>query len=231
MQTPARDVLLKRPPEEPSGQSPNRKRLRLSLLPGSSAAYEAESTVVRHRPFLHFCLASKVIVCKNRNHPFFPADAQFTTFSNNPGAIVADKTRFIPLLEANPFQYLFLHPRRWGKSTFLNMLAAYYDVKTKDSFEEVFGQLDIGKAPTESRNSHLILLFDFSTITPFGSREEVMQRIFLNISGTLRHFLLKYRDILDDASPEEYITPGGVADSLTNVLASSLKLVFFHSTE
>jgi len=103
MQTPARDVLLKRPPEEPSGQSPNWKHLRLSLLPGSSAVYEAESTVVRHRPFLHFCLASKVMVCKNRNHPFFPADAQFTTFSNNPGAIVADKTHFIPLLEANPF--------------------------------------------------------------------------------------------------------------------------------
>jgi hypothetical protein len=91
------------------------------------------------------------------------------------------------------------------------MLAVYYDVKTKDSFEEVFGQLDIGKALTESRNSRLILLFNFSTIIPFGSREDVMRRIFLNISGTLRYFLLKYRDILDDASPEEYITPSGVA--------------------
>ena len=122
---------------------------------------------------------------------------------------------------------MFLRPRRWGKSTFLNMLAAYYDIKTKDSFQELFGKLDIGKAPTKSRNSHLILLFDFSTITPFGSRENVMRRIFLNISGTLRDFLLKYRDILGDASPEECITPDSVMDSLTNVLVSGLKLAFF----
>jgi hypothetical protein len=93
------------------------------------------------------------------------------------GAIVADKTSFVPLLEANPFQYMFLRPRRWGNSTFLNMLATYCDIKKKDSFEEVFGKLDIGKAPTMSRNSHLILLFDFSKIVPIGSRTEV-RRLF-----------------------------------------------------
>ena len=107
------------------------------------------------------------------------------------------------------------------------MLAAYYDVKTKDSFEEVFGKLDIGKAPTESRNSHLVLLFDFSTITPSGSREDVERRIFLNISRTLHDFLLKYGDVLDHPSPEEYITPGSVEDSLTSVLVSTLQEVFF----
>jgi hypothetical protein len=111
------------------------------------------------------------------------------------------------------------------------MLAAYYDVRTKDSFEEIFGKLDIGKAPTESRNSHLVLLFDFSTITPSGSREDVERRIFLNISRTLRDFLLKYGDILQHPSPEEYITPGSIEDSLTSVLVSTLLVVFFSSPE
>ena len=77
---------------------------------------------------------------------------------------------------------MFLRPRRWGKSTFLNMLAAYYDVKTEGSFKEVFGGLHIGKAPTKSRNSHLILLFDFSTIAMPESYEGINQSVFDNIS-------------------------------------------------
>src|SRR4051812_38290588 len=97
---------------------------------------------------------------QNRSHLFFSANAEFSNFFNEPSTIVADKTRFIPL-EENPFEYIFLRPRRWGKSTFL---AAYYDVKTKDSFKEIFSGLHIGKAPTKSRNSYLILLFDFSSI-------------------------------------------------------------------
>jgi len=171
------------------------------------------------------------MVCQDHNNPLFPAHAQFSKFSNDPGAIIADKTRFIRLLEAGPFQYMFLRPRRWGKSTFLNMLATYYDVETKDQFDEVFGGLDIGKAPTTSRNSHLILLFDLSAINPVGPREEVKQSIFRNISGSLRSFLRRYRDILGNASPEEYIVPNGIADSLKNVLVSKFGGGLCHSTK
>jgi Predicted AAA-ATPase len=126
---------------------------------------------------------------------------------------------------------MFLRPRRWGKSTFLNMLAAYYDVKTKDSFEELFGGLSIGKAPTKSRNSHLILLFDFSTIRATGSLEQIEQSIFDSISGSLRRFLLKYRDILGDALPEEYIIPGRAGASLMNVLVSKFGSGVYHGTD
>ena len=115
---------------------------------------------------------------------------------------------------------MFLRPRRWGKSTFLSMLGTYYDIKTKDSFHEIFGKLDIGKAPTKSRNSHLCLLFDFSTISVYGSREEVKQNIFDNISQSLRSLLLKYQDILGNALPEEYIIPNRTAASLEKVLVS-----------
>ena len=103
------------------------------------------------------------------------------------------------------------------------MLAAYYDVKTKDSFEEIFGRLDIGKKPTEYRNSHLILLFDFSSISISGSRQEIKQGIFDNISSSLRRFLLKYQDILDNALSEEYIIPSETAASLGNVLVSKFR--------
>ena len=171
------------------------------------------------------------MVFQNRSRPFFPGNAEFSNFFNKPNAIVVDKTHFIPLLEEDEFQYMFLRPRRWGKSTFLNMLAAYYDLKTKDSFEEIFGELNIGKAPTESRNSHLVLLFDFSTITTVGSLEEIKQNIFNNISGSLRRFLFKYRDILDDGSLEEHIIPGDIATSLKNVLVSKFGAGVYRGTK
>lgn len=126
---------------------------------------------------------------------------------------------------------MFLRPRRWGKSTFLNMLAAYYDVKTKDSFEEIFGRLQIGKTPTKSRNSHLILLFNFSTITPSGPYKEIRESVFDSISGSLRRCLHQYRDILGDTLPEEYIIPGRTGASLTNVLVSKFGAGIYHDTD
>jgi len=170
------------------------------------------------------------MVFQDSSRPFFPSNAQFTNFSTKPGAIVVDKTHFIPLLEEGTFEYMFLRPRRWGKSTFLNMLAAYYDVDTKDSFEEIFGRLHIGKTPTKSRNSHLILLFDFSSIT-VGSRDEIKQSIFSNISAALSDFLFKYRNILGDPPPEEYIIPNDTAASLQKVLVSKLGAGVYDSTK
>jgi hypothetical protein len=55
-----------------------------------------------------------------------------------------------------------------------------------------------------------------------------------NISRTLHDFLLKYGDVLDHPSLEEYeeyITPGSVEDLLTSVLISTLQVVFFSSPE
>jgi hypothetical protein len=172
------------------------------------------------------------MVFQNPSHPCFPANAAFSKFFNRPSTIVADKTHFIPLLEKDDtFQYMFLRPRRWGKSTFLNMLAAYYDVKTKDLFQEIFGGLHIGSAPTESRNSHLILLFDFSTITSTEPFEEVTRSVFDTVSWSLRTFLLKYQDMLGNASPEKYIVPDRIGISLKNVLVSKLRAKYYYSTE
>ena len=156
----------------------------------------------------------------------------FSNFFNEPGAIVADKTHFIPVLEENTFEYMFLRPRGWGKSTFLNMLTAYYDVKTKDSFEDIFGGLYIGRAPTKSRNSHLILHFDFSTITTLGSLKDIRRSVVSNISHSLHCFLYEYRDILGDALPEEeHIIPDSAATSLMNVLVSKFGADVYRGTK
>ena len=45
-----------------------------------------------------------------------------------------DKTMYIPLLEAQPDNLIFIRPRRFGKSLFLSMLEAYYDCKINNKF-------------------------------------------------------------------------------------------------
>lgn len=75
-----------------------------------------------------------------------------------------DKTSFIPLIEQSDRFFFFIRPRRFGKSLTLNMLQHYYDVRTKDLFDDLFGDLHIGKHPTEDRNSYLVLYLNFSGI-------------------------------------------------------------------
>lgn len=52
-----------------------------------------------------------------------------------------DKTHFIPLIEQADRFFFFMRPRRFGKSLTLNVLQHYYDVRTKDKFDELFGDL------------------------------------------------------------------------------------------
>ena len=75
-----------------------------------------------------------------------------------------DKTSFIPLIEQSDRFFFFIRPRRFGKSLTLNILQHYYDVRTKDKFDALFGDLYIGKHPTPERNSYLVLYLNFSGI-------------------------------------------------------------------
>lgn len=73
-----------------------------------------------------------------------------------------DKTMYLPKLE-NVTNYLFLiRPRRFGKSVFLTMMRAYYDINQKDHFQERFGNLWIGQHPTPLQGIYQVLYFDFS---------------------------------------------------------------------
>ena len=47
-----------------------------------------------------------------------------------------DKTMYIPKLEDEPDALFFIRPRRFGKSLFISMLRAYYDIKRKDKFDK-----------------------------------------------------------------------------------------------
>ena len=111
---------------------------------------------------------------------------------NTRGYYYCDRTDKIPLLEKSDFQ-LFIRPRRFGKSLVLSMLENYYDVAKKDEFESIFGNLKIGKNPTDLRNSYFILKFDFSCVDPTGSAEEVKKALFNHINGCIEEFYAFYK--------------------------------------
>jgi len=79
------------------------------------------------------------------------------------GFYFVDKTRFIRELEKYEIP-VFLRPRRFGKSLWCSVLECYYDINRGKRFEELFGRTDIGREPTPSRNSHMVLRFDFSVV-------------------------------------------------------------------
>ena len=124
-----------------------------------------------------------------------------------------DKTRYIEMLERQP-PYLFLiRPRRFGKSLFLAMLEAYYSIDYADRFEELFGELHIGRHPTRRHNSYMVLRFNFSEVS---SKLETVERSFSEYCCmVMKNFILKYEHLLgsgvwkivnpDETNPEQML--------------------------
>ena len=76
-----------------------------------------------------------------------------------------DKTQYIPTLERTGNFLFLIRPRRFGKSVFLSMLAAYYDLARQDKFDQLFDGLWIKDNPTEEKGIYQVLYLDFSQAT------------------------------------------------------------------
>ena len=116
------------------------------------------------------------------------------------GLYLVDKTMYFERMEQAGHFLFLVRPRRFGKSLFLNMLEAYYDINEKDNFPELFKGLHVAEHPTENRNKFLILHLDFSQVQ--GDMDHIAES--LNDYMTLRCnlFALKYKSLY----PEEFTT-------------------------
>jgi hypothetical protein len=133
------------------------------------------------------------------------------------GYYFVDKTRFIHELEKYEVP-VFLRPRRFGKSLWCSILECYYDVNRKERFQTLFGGTDIGRKPTLSRNSQLVLRFDFSKIE-VKSDLAFLERSFNSIGlKALQVFAANYRNIAD-------FTGAGDAPTVNDALKSVLTIV------
>jgi hypothetical protein len=102
-----------------------------------------------------------------------------------------EKTNFIKTIEDDSRYLIMLRPRRFGKSLLLSTLQHYYDESEIDSFDTLFGDLDIGKNPTALKNSYKTLLFEFSRIET-ANRDTIYTGFMDNVRDTLEKFLRKY---------------------------------------
>ena len=114
------------------------------------------------------------------------------------GLYFVDKSGYIRALELCGRFLFFVRPRRFGKSLFLNMLRCYYDLAEKDNFDALFGDLDIGKDPTENRNRYQVLALDFSQVNK-GPDKTLEERFASYIGGCLDGFLRTYADMYDES--------------------------------
>ncbi|MDR2168845.1 MAG: ATP-binding protein, partial [Planctomycetaceae bacterium] len=122
-------------------------------------------------------------------------NANFKSVRTEKNYVYVDKTRFIELLEnESNNSKIFIRPRRFGKSLFISMLSYYYDVNYADEFEQLFGNLYIGKNPTPLKNSYAVMGFNFSGINT--SSIDAFKNSFLeNIRNAVRRFLDNHKNI------------------------------------
>ena len=103
-----------------------------------------------------------------------------------------DKTMYLPLLENQPSNIIFIRPRRFGKSIFLSMLHAYYDCSKKEKFQTLFGDLWVGKHPTPLQGKYQILHLDFSYVG--GSIEKLEENFNMYLRVKLDGFMRVYQE-------------------------------------
>jgi len=111
--------------------------------------------------------------------------------------LYVDKTKHIEILEGlgEPFIF-FLRPRRFGKSLFISILEYYYDINSKNSFNNLFNNTYIGGNPTKEKNSYYILRFNFSGINS-TSKETLLNSFKEEIIIGFMKFKKKYNLIFE----------------------------------
>ena len=129
---------------------------------------------------------------------------------------LVDKTMYFEKMEqAGNFLFL-VRPRRFGKSLFLNMLEAYYDVNEKSGFEELFSGLYVADHPTENRNKYQVMHLDFSRV---GSDVDRLQYNFdCYLSLRCESFAKAYAAFY----------PGNIVDEIKQIQGGEQRLNFIN---
>ena len=115
-----------------------------------------------------------------------------------------DKTMYLPLLESAS-KYLFLiRPRRFGKSVFVSMMDAYYDIAKADRFDTLFDGLWIQEHPTPLKNAFQMIYFDFSIVSASQGK---LEKSFNDYCGiVMDSFIKRYSEYYDPNTVNKVLT-------------------------
>ncbi|MEM7538461.1 MAG: AAA family ATPase [Chloroflexota bacterium] len=126
-----------------------------------------------------------------------------------------DKTEYVAKLERinNP---VFLRPRRFGKSFMCSTLQAYYDLRYKDQFDELFGDTWIGQNPTGQQNKYIVLNLNFSSVRPADTLAEIEQSFKSRVNQAIHLLRFQYAPLLDALPPIDI--NGSTSDNLSTLI-------------
>ncbi len=132
-----------------------------------------------------------------------------------------DKTMYLPLLEEEASYLFFIRPRRFGKSIFISMLKAYYDINGKDKFDKLFGDLWIGQHPTPLQGKFLVMHLDFSQVG--GTIEQLEDKFDHYCAVMLDSFVDTYRQYYSEEFVAKVYGAEDATDKLVLINAESKK--------
>ncbi|APH13988.1 hypothetical protein NPD5_1404 [Clostridium sporogenes] len=141
--------------------------------------------------------------------------------------LYVDKTSYIELLDRYAPYNFFIRPRRFGKSLFISMLENYYDINKKDKFEELFGDLYIGKNLTEEKNSFLVWKISFAGVDAGHGEEELRNSFNSKVLLSSIKFINKYSNLLDVDTIPKGVESAEVIVQYISLLASKINMPVF----
>ena len=126
------------------------------------------------------------------------------------GFAFADKSSVIKELERKntPRYPVLLRPRRFGKSTFVQMLKCFYDISYKDRYEEIFNGKNIYTANLSSHNTYHVIDFDFSGVSG-EDKDTLVDSFIIAVKRGITNFLSRYPDFVFTPAEAEKKTPSG----------------------
>ena len=130
------------------------------------------------------------------------------------GYAFADKSAVIEELEGKDMTNypVLLRPRRFGKSTFVQMLKCFYDISYKDRYDEIFSETNIYKKKLTSHNTYHVIDFDFSGVS--GVKEDTLIRSFIiAVNSGINDFMVRYPDFVFNPTDAEKETPSSFIKS------------------
>ncbi|WP_295355656.1 AAA family ATPase, partial [uncultured Succinivibrio sp.] len=139
------------------------------------------------------------------NNPY--GQVTFNLFRQEEQAFV-DKSLSIKYLDDNgTSKYpVLLRPRRFGKSTFVQMLKCFYDISYQDRYEELFSGTRIYDLNLPTHNSYHVINFDFSAVST-GDLNKLLTSFFVAVSRGIDDFILRYPDFVFDYSKLDETDP------------------------
>ena len=147
--------------------------------------------------------------------------SSFNNFNRLNRAFV-DKTEFINVIDKLDTPYpILLRPRRFGKTTFVQMLDYFYDISKKDQYDEVFRGTKIHEMNLPSHNTYHVLNLEFSEI--YGNTsEQLVEGFTSNIIDSITDFIDRYPEVKFEVDEYKNKTPS----ALINAFFTSCKIAF-----